>query len=384
MFGRRVTLFRLFGFEVRLDASWIVIAALVTWSLAAAIFPVSYPALARADYWWMGIAGAIGFFGSIVFHELCHSLVAKHFKLQMRGITLFLFGGVADMGGEPQSPKVEFLMALAGPLASVVLGFAFRSLALSGVAWPLQVLGVFAYLAWINWLLAAFNMIPAFPLDGGRILRAAIWHFKKDFGKATRVASTIGAIFGLLLMAFGLYQLLMGYFIPALWYFMLGMFLRNASQSSYQQVVLRTALEGETVSRFMHSNPVTVRPEMSLRQLVEDYIYRYDYKMYPVVTGNDDLIGWVDAGGVRSVPQEQWERHQVSEVATACSEENTVTPETGALEALAKIQKNNGKGLLVAYGHHLLALVSARDVMRFLAAKLEMEGGPRLLPAGRH
>jgi Zn-dependent protease/predicted transcriptional regulator len=331
----------------------------------------------------MGIAGALGFFGSIVFHELSHSLVARYFHLPMRGITLFLFGGVAEMGGEPQSPKVEFLMALAGPVASIVLGFAFRALALSGVAWPVQVVGVFAYLAWINWLLALFNLIPAFPLDGGRVLRAAVWHFKGDFRRATKIASTIGAGFGILMMAFALYQLLTGYLISALWYFMLGMFLRNASQASYQQALLRSALEGETVSRFMHPDPVAVRPEMSLRQLVEDYIYRYDYKMYPVVAGNNDLVGCVDARDVRNVPQEQWDQHQVGEVATALSEENTVTPDTAALDALAKIQKN-GKGLLVADHRHLLAMVSARDVMRFLAAKLEVEARPRLLPAGRH
>lgn len=385
MFGRRVTLFRLFGFEVRLDASWIIIAALVTWSLAAAIFPVSYPSLPRADYWWMGIAGAVGFFGSIVFHELCHSLVARYYRLPMRGITLFLFGGVAEMGDEPRSPKVEFLMALAGPISSIGLGFVFRRAALWGAGGSIQAAGVFAYLAWINWALAAFNLIPAFPLDGGRVLRAALWHFKGDFSRATRVASAIGSGFGIVLMAFGVYQLLTGYFIPALWYFMLGTFLRNASQVSYQQVLLRTALEGETVSRFMHPNPVVVRPEMSLRQLVEDYIYRYDYKVYPVVTADsDDLVGCVAAGDVRNVPKEQWDERHVAEVVTACTPENTVTPDTGAMEALTKIQKNDGRGLLVAVQHHLLATVSAHDVMRFLASKMELEGRPmRLLPAGR-
>src|SRR5215469_3009516 len=125
MFGRRVTLFRLFGFEVRLDASWIVIAALVTWSLATGVFPMAYRGLTPATYWLMGVVGALGFFGSVVIHELCHSLVANHYKLPMKGITLFIFGGVAEMGGEPQSPKVEFLMAIAGPIASVVLGLLF-------------------------------------------------------------------------------------------------------------------------------------------------------------------------------------------------------------------------------------------------------------------
>jgi len=387
MFGRRVTLFRLFGFEVRLDASWIIIAALVVWSLAAAVFPAAYPGLPEHDYWWMGLAGAILFFASIVFHELCHSLVANHYQLPMHGITLFVFGGVAEMGGEPQSPKVEFLMAAAGPLASIAIGCLFRGLELAGAAaWPMQAIGVLGYLAWINWALAAFNLIPAFPLDGGRILRAALWHFQHDLRRATRIASTIGSGFGFLLMAFGLYQLLVGMFIGAIWYFLIGMFLRSASQMSYQQMLLRSALEGEPVSRFMHPHPVAVQPEMSLRQLVEDYIYRYDYKLYPVVqSGSDNLVGCVATKDVRSVPAEEWDRHQVAEVAHACSAENTVSPETNALEALAKIQENDGHSLLVTDHRHLVATVTPRDIMNFLSAKMELQGRPwPLMPAARH
>ena len=235
MFGRRITLFKIFGFAVRLDASWIIIAALVTWSLAAAIFPHTSPGLSAATYWWMGIAGAVGFFASIVVHELCHSLVANHYKLPMKGITLFVFGGVAEMGGEPQSPKIEFLMAIAGPLSSIAIGGLFYGLARggAGLGWPGEALGVLAYLGWINWLLAVFNLIPAFPLDGGRVLRAAIWHFKGDLMRSTEIASKIGSGFGVLLMAFAIYQLFFGYFIAAIWYFLIGMFLRNASKASF-------------------------------------------------------------------------------------------------------------------------------------------------------
>ncbi len=386
MFGRRVTLFRLFGFEVRLDASWIVIAALVIWSLAAAVFPAAYRGLPTADYWWMGLAGALGFFGSIVFHELCHSLVANHYKLPMRGITLFIFGGVAEMGGEPQSPKVEFLMAGAGPLSSVVIGAVFRALAIAGTdaAWPVTVTGVLAYLGWINWLLAGFNLIPAFPLDGGRILRAALWHFRHDLRRATRTASAIGSGFGILLMVFGFYELFMGFFISAVWYFLIGVFLRNASQASYQQLLLRSALQGEPVSRFMHPHPVAVGAGMSLRELVENYMYHYDYQLYPVVAeGSDHLLGCVARKDVRAVPREEWERHNVSEVAHPCSSENTVSPTTDALEALAKIQQNHGEGLLVTDHQHLVATVGPRDLMNFLAAKMELEGQPHLLSAGR-
>src|SRR3974377_1192519 len=150
MFGRGITLFRLFGFKVRIDASWILLAVLILWSLAAGIFPGLYPRLSPGSYWWMGLAGAVGLFGSIVFHELCHSLVANHYKLPMKGITLFIFGGVAEMGEEPQSPKVEFLMAIAGPIASIILGMGFYGLRNARAnSWPTQVVGVLAYLSWI-------------------------------------------------------------------------------------------------------------------------------------------------------------------------------------------------------------------------------------------
>ena len=342
MFGRRVTLFKLFGFEVRLDASWIIIAALVTWSLAAGVFPREYPMLAPADYWWMGVVGALGFFGCIVLHELSHSLVARHYRLPMRGITLFIFGGVAEMGGEPQSPKIEFLMAIAGPLASIALGGIFYVIGAAGKNWPVEIPGVLGYLAWINWLLALFNLIPAFPLDGGRILRAALWHWKHDLTRATRIASAFGSAFGILLMALAIYELFFGYLISAVWYFLIGMFLRNASRVSYEQVLLRTELAGEPVSRFMHPDPVTVSPHLSIRQLVEDYVYRYGFQYFPVVGDADNLIGCVTPADVREVPRDEWDRHQVAEVTHPCSAATTVTPDTDALNALMRFRETGG------------------------------------------
>jgi Zn-dependent protease/CBS domain-containing protein len=374
MFGRRVKLFSIFGFDIRLDASWIVIAALVTWSLAAAIFPVAFPGLPAGHYWAMGACGAVLFFASIVFHELCHSLVANHYKLPMKGITLFIFGGVAEMGGEPQSPKIEFLMAIAGPLASIAIGCFFRLLQLSGTSWPVEVVGVLAYLAWINWALALFNLIPAFPLDGGRVLRAALWHFTRNLLRATKIASAIGAGFGILLMAFAVWQLLTGYFISAIWYFLIGGFLRGASLASFQQLKLRLALEGEEVRRFMHPNPVAVPADLSLRELVEDYFYRYDQKVYPVVEQSQDLVGCVTANDVKAVPRDEWDRHHVSELVHQCPDRATVTPDTSALRALAKIQETGGAPLLVTEQNHLLATVSPRDISNFLQAKMEMEG----------
>jgi Zn-dependent protease/CBS domain-containing protein len=379
MFGRRITLFRLFGFEVHLDASWIAIAALVTWSLAAAVFPSTYPGLPQRTYWFMGVAGALGLFASILLHELCHSLVARHYRIPMKGITLFIFGGVAEMGGEPQNPKVEFLMAIAGPVASIVLGFLFYAVQAlyampAGPSGPIAAVGVVAYLALINWIIAGFNLIPAFPLDGGRVLRSALWHWSGNLTRATEIASRIGSGFGFLLMAFAIYKFVWGYLLSAIWYFLIGTFIRGASRRSYEQLLLRSALEGEPVRRFMRPDPVTVRPEASIRQLVEDYIYRYDFKLYPVVGDSQNLIGCVTAADVKDIPKEEWDRHSVSEVIRPCSEANTVGPDTDALKAFSRIRETGGTGLLVTDRNHLLAILSPRDILNFLAAKMELEG----------
>ena len=381
MFGKALTLFKLFGFEVRLDASWIFMAILVTWSLAAGLFPQQYAGLSPAAYWWMGIAGALGLFGSIVVHELCHSLVARRYRLPMKGITLFIFGGVAEMSGEPESPKIEFLMAIAGPAASIVLGIVFSLLAnaLDGST-RMEVTGVIAYLSWINLVLAGFNLIPAFPLDGGRILRALLWWWQHDVRRATRIASAIGAGFGVAMMLFAAYELFQGYVVMAMWYFLIGMFLRRASRTSYEQVLLRSVLKGEPVEHFMKSNPVTVPLTISVRELVEDYIYRYHFRTFPVVAAGGELAGCVGSAEVKQLPREEWDRHTVREIAKPASEANTVAPGTDALEALAKMRNSGASGLLVTDHGRLLAIVSLRDLLRLLSAKLELEGDWSGLP----
>ncbi|HTW65686.1 MAG TPA: site-2 protease family protein [Bryobacteraceae bacterium] len=376
MFGPSVKIFRLFGFEVRIDASWLIIAALLTWSLAIGVFPREYPGLGLAEYWWMGAVGTLGLFASVVIHELFHSLVARRHNLPMKGITLFIFGGVAQMGGEPSSPKIEFLVAIAGPLSSIGLGFIFYGIYRAGLnTMDPDTLGVVSYLAFINWLLAAFNLIPAFPLDGGRILRSALWHYKHDLRRATRIASTIGSGFGLLLMAFAVFALFTGNFISAIWYFLIGMFLRNASQMSYEQLLIRTALAGEPIRRFMTPTPVTVTPGMSIEELVDEYVYKYHYKMFPVVTGAEKhLEGCVSTKDVSGIPRQEWPLHKVGEVLKPCSLTNTVSPDADALSVLTKMSESGTSRMLVADHDRLLAIVSIKDLLSFIASKLELEG----------
>ena len=373
MFGRRITLFRFLGFEVHIDLSWLVLAALITWSLAFGVFPYYYQGLAPATYWWMGVIGAAGLFFSILFHEFCHSLVARRFGLSMRGITLFIFGGVAEMEDEPPGPKAEFFMAAAGPLSSVALGAAFYAAAelMEGVAAVIPLQGVLSYLAAINWVLAAFNLIPAFPLDGGRVLRAALWQRKKNLRRATRIATRIGSGFGVFLILVGVANFLLGNSIGGIWQFMIGMFLRSAAETSYQQVVYREALEGETVERFMNPRPVTVPPSISIRELVEAYIYRYYFSMFPV-TDNDKLLGCITTGRVKEIPQEEWARWTVGERLDRCSDDNTISPGAGAMQALSLMRKTGNSRLMVVQDGRLAGIISLKDIMGYLSAKMEL------------
>ncbi len=373
MFGKRVTLFNLFGFEVRLDASWLIIAVLVTWSLAAGVFPYLYPGLDREMYWTMAVVGALGLFISIVVHEFSHSLVARRFDMQMKGITLFIFGGVAEMGDEPPTAKAEFLMAIAGPLASLVIAGAFFLIHRLGdqMGWPIPVNAVIYYIASINGILAVFNLLPAFPLDGGRVLRAILWGYKGDLRWATRVSSTVGAAFGLGLMFVGILQFVGGNLIGGMWLVLIGMFLRHAAQTSYQQLLVRKALEGEPVRRFMVTDPITVPPQLTVRQLVEDYILTHQHRMYPVMEG-DNLVGLVSTRQVREVPREVWDRRTVRDILLPVSPENSIPPTMDAVQALATMNQSGFTRLLVVENSRLVGLLTLKDLLNFFSLKVEL------------
>ena len=285
MFGKRLKLFKLLGFEVRIDLSWIFIAVLVAWSLSEGFFPHFYQDLSTKTYWMMGIIGALGLFASVIVHEFAHSLVARQFGMPMKGITLFIFGGVAEMGDEATSPKGEFFMAIVGPIISIILAALFYWVALMGneSVWSIPIFGVLQYLGFINGILAGFNLLSAFPLDGGRVLRSILWAVKKNLKWATRISSNIGIGFGILLVVLGVLQVVRGNFVGGMWWVLIGMFLQGAAKMSYQQILTRQALEGEQVSRFMKRDPQIVPASISVKDRVENYIYAHHYKMFPVM-----------------------------------------------------------------------------------------------------
>ena len=374
MFGRPIELFEIFGFKVRIDLSWLVIAALVTWQLSALVFPAQLPGLAAGTYWTMGAAGALAYFLCLLLHELSHSLVARTYGVQIRGITLFIFGGVAEMAGEPPSPQSEFVIAAAGPAASFGLALACGGLYLAGnvEGWPAPVTAVLGYLGILNGALALFNLIPAFPLDGGRLLRAVLWGWRGSLRWATQVSAGVGSGFGLLLIGLGVISVLNGV-LSGVWLFILGLFVRNAATASYQQLLLRHALEGEPVSRFMHPDPVTVPRAISVLELVQSYIYRYHFKMFPVVDDAGRLLGCVTSRQVRALPRDEWERQTVGALAERCSPENTIQAGTDAMEALSRMSRTGTSRLMVVDGDRLLGILSLKDLLRFFALKMELE-----------
>jgi Zn-dependent protease/CBS domain-containing protein len=375
MFGRSYTLFRLVGFKVQVDVSWLLLALLVTWTLAAGYFPSQAPGLSAAAYWMMGIVGALGLFVSIVLHELSHSLVARWRGLPMTGITLFIFGGVAQMEEEPANAGTEFLMAIAGPLASIVLACGLYLLYLAGEAnvWPATMLLVFRYLAFINGLLAAFNLIPAFPLDGGRVFRAVLWRWKHNLRWATRVASRTGSGFAIAFMGLGALDVFQGNVIGGIWLVLIGMFLQGTSGAAYRQLVSRQMLAGESVRSLLVPHPVTVPDSLSIKELVEDYIYPHHIDLFPVTDG-PRLIGCISTQEVKGLAADEWGKRTVADLMVPCSAENTVEVDTNAMKALAVMNRTGHHRLVVRDGDRVVGVLTHRDMLKFLTIKMAVEG----------
>ncbi|GAA5073288.1 site-2 protease family protein [Roseibacterium beibuensis] len=374
MFSHSVRLFDLFGFEIRIDASWLLIAALIVWSLSSGYFPEVLPGLDASGYLILSVVAMLGLFGSLILHELAHSLVARRYGLGVGGITLFLFGGVAQLEDEPKSAASEFWIAIAGPAMSFALAGAFGLLAVAaggGVAGM-----VLSYLASINLILAVFNLVPAFPLDGGRVLRAWLWNRSGDVLEATRKASTAGVVFALALMALGLFSVLSGGGVGGIWMGLIGLFVLNASRGTYQHLVTQTSLRGLRVSELMTPNPFCATPDMTLADLADEVMLAHGISFVPVVEAGV-LLGHVDTALMREVPRADWGVTQVGDIFAALSEDTAVRPDLSAEEALNLMASGPQRKLLVAEGRSLVGVLSIRDLMAHIAIVQDLGRGTR-------
>ncbi|MBD3222523.1 CBS domain-containing protein [bacterium] len=374
MFRKRVRLFTLHGFDVSLDPSWLLLALLVAWSLSTGFFPYRFGDLSTTAYWAMGIAGALGLFLSIVIHEFSHSVLARRSGMTMKGITLFIFGGAAEMTDEPPRPRAEFLIAIVGPLASLALAAVLLGVHAIGVAggWPRSVNGVVEYLVAINVIVAVFNLVPAYPLDGGRVLRAALWAWKGNLRWATRIAARIGWGFGALLMALGVLRILAGSLLGGIWMVLIGLFVQRAADMSYQQLVVRRALEGEPVRRFMNSDPVSVSPETAVERMVEDVFYRHHVETCPV-TVDGRLIGCVTRDRLKDLDRDDWGRTTAADVMEDCAEANHVSPDTDSVDAMARMRQHGLDRLIVVGDGQYLGTVTLKNMLEFLATRMDLE-----------
>ena len=371
MSGQRVDFGRLFGITLGFDLSWLIVAVLVAWSLATGVFPAIMPELGTGTAWVLGAAGSLGLFASVLFHEMAHALAARQYGVKTRRITLFIFGGVAELEDEPPTPMSEFVIALAGPAASLVATAACMllapfSLALSG---SIPASMAIIWIGRMNLMLALFNLVPAFPLDGGRVLRAILWWWRKDRLGATRVSSLIGQGFAFALIGVGVLRILSSGSIAAgIWLCLIGLFIRSAARAQYQQVAWTQLLAGEPVSQFMSRDPVVVPRHISIGELMNSYVRAHRLPTFPVVE-DERVLGLVDAQAAARTPQHDWDRQSVGTVTEPCSANNTVGPDTDALDALGRMRRNGLGRLLVVDGGQLVGTLTLADLGRGLAAR---------------
>ena len=367
MFGLpSVRLGRLLGIPLEIDASWFFVFFLVASTLTTSYFPGALPDQGAATYVLLGFLTALGFFVSLVLHEMAHSLVARAGGVRITKVTLFLFGGVSQMEEEPRGPGHEFLVAIAGPGTSLLLAAAYWGIhfVLRGADAPSAVWLPFEYLALINVTLAIFNMLPGFPLDGGRVLRAILWAVTKDLLKATKWASRAGQAIGTTLIAIAVFGVLRGTF-DLIWFAVMGWFLSSLAAGSYQQQLVRAMLAEVPVRRIMSSPAVLAPADLTLDELAHSFFLGGRHTRYPVVE-EGRVIGLIDIDRVNEVPREEWTTLRVSDVAARDVAEVVTTPETSVDSVLVKLEPGGSGALLVVEDGRLAGIVTRSDVIRLI------------------
>lgn len=359
-----VRLGRIAGIEIGIHYTWLLAFALITWSLAQGFFPQSYPGWDLATYWLTGIMAALLLFLSVLLHELAHSLVAQARGLPVQSITLFIFGGVSNIVEEAKRPTVEFLMAIVGPLTS---------LALAGMFWGLvQVVenqgsvlaAILSYLALINAILGIFNLLPGFPLDGGRVLRSILWGTSGNLTQATNVAATVGRFFGWALIAFGLFQLLSGNLLGGLWIGLIGWFLSSAAHNSRREMTLREQLSGVPVKQIMDPNPETINPQTSVADMIWHIFSQRRRSAVPIILDNQ-VVGLVTLTDVKELPQHKWADTPVEEIMTH-PPLYSVTPEDDLNSAMRLMAQYDLNQVLVLQHGQLAGILNRADIIRYL------------------
>lgn len=355
------------GIPINVHVSWLVIYGLITWTLATGYFPRALPDLPAAAHWANGLLAAFLLFVSVLLHELSHSFVATAHGLSVRGITLHVFGGVSHLEDEAPSPRAEFLIAVVGPITSFAIAAVLWAISAAGLVQPAWAQAVVTYLVLVNVAVGIFNLVPGFPLDGGRLLRAALWKWKGSLGQATYIASRVGVGFAFALMGLGVWQILGGAVLGGVWFIIIGMFLRGAADASYSQMALREALARLPVRDIMTREVVTVRSEATVEQLA-DAFWSHHVTSFPVVDGGT-VRGIASLHQVHEVPPEQRTQRRVRELMRPLTDELIVGPDDSVFNALAKATRNQLGRLAVLNDSRLVGYLSLKDITHVLALR---------------
>jgi Zn-dependent protease/predicted transcriptional regulator len=375
--GEAVTLFRVFGIPVRIHVSWLVIVGLLTWSLAVGYFPQVLPGVPVAAHWVKGLVAALLLFASVLLHELSHSVAARRYGIPVAGITLHVFGGVSQLEREPDRPGAEFVIAIVGPLTSFGIA-AILAAAAALVDFAPGPRAVVGYLTAVNVLVGVFNLIPGFPLDGGRLLRAALWKAKGDLQQASRMASRAGSAFAFLLMGIGALRAFAGEFLGGLWLVLIGLFLRQAAEGSYQQVMLRRALGPLAVRDVMTREVIQVPADLPVGRVLDDYFWRHHVSSFPVGDGTR-VVGIVSLDQLRQVPADRLAELRTREIMLPLVESLMAAPGDSLWQAFEKLARNGLGRVAVLDGDRLVGYLSVKDVMHVLA----LSSRPEARQAGR-
>jgi Zn-dependent protease len=370
MIGQSIKVTRIRGIEVGVHYSWFIVFALITFSLTAR-FASEHPHWTLVEHYAVGIATSLLFFSSILVHELAHSFVALAKGIPVRSVTLFVFGGVAQIGREPDRPMTEFQIAIAGPIASALLALGFGVIAYLGGEQFERLSALADWLSSINLMLAVFNLVPGFPLDGGRIFRAALWYMTGSLTKATRIAAGTGQGIGYVLIFLGIVTGFTANWFSGLWLAFIGWFLMNAAQESVVQVSVRSALSGLAAEDVMSRDCQTVDGRMSLAELVRDQVLRTGQRCFTVTDGNR-LKGLVTLHQIKAVPQERWAHVSVGDAMTPVSQLRIVPPDTPLLELLRLLEGRDINQVPVVAGDRLVGMITRDHLLRVLTAKMEL------------
>jgi Zn-dependent protease len=356
------------GIDIDIHVSWIIILVLLTVSLATGWFPQLYPGWSTATYWLIAFLSSLLLFVSVLLHELAHSLVARRRGLPVKSITLFIFGGVSNIEREPQSPGVEFQIAFVGPLTSLVIGAIcfLLQVPLRGSNSPLE--GILFYLAVTNILLGVFNLIPGFPLDGGRVLRSIVWRLTGNLRQATRVATLTGQVIAYLFILLGIWIFFVGDILDGIWLGFIGWFLLSAAQSANAQGMLTSVLRGVTVGEVMNPKPATVPADISLQQLVDAYFLPGGLR-YALVMQTDRLLGLITLGDIRHIPREQWGQVPVSTAMIPLSRLHVVTPQQSLSDVLPLMAGRDVNQLPVVENGALVGILSRDAIVHYMEVR---------------